>query len=146
MAVSGVSSPSPSQPGEQGRQRRPSNRLRVTHSAGLGSLFPWLRPDTKTQVTIEYKKEGGATIPLRVDTVVISTQHADSISTEDLRSEILNKIVKAIIPANLLDERTIYHVGCIFIYLYCMTDIIIDSTFWTFRHWRPSRRCWFDWS
>jgi S-adenosylmethionine synthetase len=74
-----------------------------------GSL-PWLRPDSKTQVTIEYKKEGGATIPLRVDTIVISTQHAEEISTTDLRSEILEKIVKQVIPSNLLDDRTIYHV------------------------------------
>ncbi|OCB84127.1 methionine adenosyltransferase [Sanghuangporus baumii] len=72
--------------------------------------LPWLRPDSKTQVTIEYKKDGGATIPLRVDTVVISTQHADSISTEELRKEILNKIVKQVIPAYLLDERTVYHI------------------------------------
>ncbi|KAL5533269.1 SAM2 [Sanghuangporus sanghuang] len=72
--------------------------------------LPWLRPDSKTQVTIEYKKDGGATIPLRVDTVVISTQHADSISTEELRKEILNKIVKQVIPAHLLDERTVYHI------------------------------------
>ncbi|EJU05542.1 methionine adenosyltransferase [Dacryopinax primogenitus] len=74
-----------------------------------GSL-PWLRPDSKTQVTIEYKKDGGATIPLRVDTIVISTQHAEEISTEDLRKEILEKIVKATIPAKLLDERTVYHI------------------------------------
>ena len=73
--------------------------------------LPWLRPDTKTQVTIEYKKDGGATIPLRVDTVVISTQHAEEISTEDLRKEIIAKIVKKVIPANLLDDRTIYHVS-----------------------------------
>ncbi|KAK0523942.1 methionine adenosyltransferase sam2 [Tilletia horrida] len=70
----------------------------------------WLRPDSKTQVTVEYKKEGGATIPLRVDTVVISTQHAEEISTEDLRKEILEKIIKVVIPANLLDDRTIYHI------------------------------------
>ncbi|KIP08876.1 hypothetical protein PHLGIDRAFT_68547 [Phlebiopsis gigantea 11061_1 CR5-6] len=72
--------------------------------------LPWLRPDTKTQVTVEYKKDGGATIPLRVDTVVISTQHAEEISTEDLRKEILEKVVKKVIPANLLDDRTIYHI------------------------------------
>jgi S-adenosylmethionine synthetase len=75
--------------------------------------LPWLLPDSKTQVTIEYKKDGGATIPLRVDTVVISTQHADSISTEDLRAEILEKIIKKVIPANLLDKRTIYHVRAV---------------------------------
>ena len=73
-----------------------------------GSLG-WLRPDSKTQVTVEYKKEGGATIPIRVDTVVISTQHAEEITTEDLRSELLEKIVKKVIPANLLDEHTVYH-------------------------------------
>jgi S-adenosylmethionine synthetase len=70
----------------------------------------WLRPDSKTQVTIEYKKDGGAVVPLRVDTVVISTQHAEEISTADLRSEILEKIVKKVIPSNLLDDRTVYHI------------------------------------
>jgi len=78
--------------------------------ARRSGALPWLRPDSKTQVTVEYKKEGGAVIPLRVDTVVISTQHADSITTEELRREILEKIVKQVIPANLLDERTIYHI------------------------------------
>ena len=79
--------------------------------ARRSGALPWLRPDSKTQVTIEYKKEGGATIPLRVDTVVISTQHADSISTEELRRELLDKIVKQVIPARLLDDRTVYHVS-----------------------------------
>ena len=70
----------------------------------------WIRPDSKTQVTVEYKNEGGAMIPLRVDTIVISVQHADDISTEDLRKEILEKIIKGVIPANLLDANTVYHV------------------------------------
>lgn len=71
----------------------------------------WLRPDSKTQVTVEYEKgEDGAMIPLRVDTVVISTQHAEEISTEQLREEILEKIIKKVIPKNLLDDRVIYHI------------------------------------
>lgn len=70
----------------------------------------WLRPDSKTQVTVEYKKEGGAVTPLRVDTVVISTQHAEEITTEDLRKQILEKIIKKVIPANFLDDKTIYHI------------------------------------
>ncbi|KAL7420217.1 methionine adenosyltransferase sam2 [Cryptotrichosporon argae] len=71
----------------------------------------WLRPDSKTQVTVEYKKdESGAVIPVRVDTVVISTQHAEEISTEDLRKEILEKIIPKVIPKNLLDDRVIYHI------------------------------------
>ncbi|KAI9445983.1 methionine adenosyltransferase [Lactarius indigo] len=79
-------------------------------AARRSGLLPWLRPDSKTQVTVEYKKDGGATIPLRVDTVVISTQHAEEISTEDLRKEILEKVIKQVIPKNLLDNRTIYHI------------------------------------
>lgn len=78
--------------------------------ARRSGALPWLRPDSKTQVTVEYKKEGGATIPLRVDTVVISTQHAETVTTEDIRRELLDKIVKQVIPANLLDEHTVYHV------------------------------------
>jgi len=73
----------------------------------------WLRPDSKTQVTIQYEKDPngtGSVKPIRVDTVVISTQHAEEISTEDLRKEILEKIIKATIPANLLDDQTIYHI------------------------------------
>jgi S-adenosylmethionine synthetase len=72
--------------------------------------LPWLRPDSKTQVTVEYKKDGGAMIPLRVDTIVVSTQHSEDISTEDLRREIKEKIIKGVIPAHLLDDRTIYHI------------------------------------
>ncbi|MBW0562298.1 hypothetical protein O181_102013 [Austropuccinia psidii MF-1] len=72
----------------------------------------WLRPDSKTQVTIEYKKDNstGAVTPIRVDTVVISTQHSEEISTDDLRTAILEKIVKQVIPSNLLDSKTIYHI------------------------------------
>ncbi|TQS36541.1 hypothetical protein Golomagni_03004 [Golovinomyces magnicellulatus] len=74
-----------------------------------GSI-PWLRPDTKTQVTIEYKHDNGAVIPLRVHTVVVSAQHSEDITTEKLREELKEKIVKTVIPAKYLDERTIYHI------------------------------------
>jgi S-adenosylmethionine synthetase len=74
--------------------------------------LPWLRPDTKTQVTIEYKHDGGAVVPLRVDTVVVSAQHSEDITTEQLRKEIKEKIIKEVIPAKYLDENTKYHVSC----------------------------------
>lgn len=74
-----------------------------------GSL-PWLRPDTKTQVTVEYEHDGGAVIPKRVDTVVVSAQHSEAITTEQLRKEIKEKIIKKVIPANLLDDKTVYHI------------------------------------
>ncbi|KAG8533316.1 S-adenosylmethionine synthase [Bacidia gigantensis] len=74
-----------------------------------GSL-PWLRPDTKTQVTIEYKHDHGAVIPKRVDTVVISAQHSEEITTEKLRKELKEKIIPAVIPSHYLDEKTTYHI------------------------------------
>jgi S-adenosylmethionine synthetase len=81
----------------------------MTDARNDGSL-PWLRPDTKTQVTVEYEHDNGAVIPKRVDTVVVSAQHSEDITTEQLRKEILEKIIKKTIPAKFLDEKTIYHV------------------------------------
>ncbi|KAG2182943.1 hypothetical protein INT44_005924 [Umbelopsis vinacea] len=69
----------------------------------------WLRPDSKTQVTIEYKNEHGAFIPLRVDTVVVSVQHSDDISTEDLRKAVKEHVIDSVIPADLL-KNTTYHI------------------------------------
>merc|ERR1711939_417559 len=79
-------------------------------SARRDGSLPWLRPDTKTQVTIEYKHDNGAVVPVRVDTVVISAQHSEDISTEELRKEIKEKIIKKVIPAKYLDDKTIYHI------------------------------------
>jgi len=73
--------------------------------------LPWLRPDGKTQVTVEYKKEGGAVIPQRVHTVVISTQHSENVSNEELRKGLLEQVVKAVIPAKYLDSKTVYHLN-----------------------------------
>merc|ERR1712093_737800 len=81
----------------------------MTQARKSGEL-PWLRPDTKTQVTVEYKHDGGAVIPLRVDTVVVSAQHSEDITTEQLRKEIKEKIIKEVIPAKYLDEKTKYHI------------------------------------
>lgn len=79
-------------------------------TARNNGTLPWLRPDTKTQVTIEYKHDGGAVVPLRVDTVVISAQHSEDISTEKIRSELKEKVIKKVIPAKYLDDRTVYHI------------------------------------
>lgn len=73
-----------------------------------GSI-PWLLPDTKTQVTIEYAHDNGAVKPLRVDTVVISAQHTDDVSTETIRSVLKEKVIKKVIPNELLDDKTVYH-------------------------------------
>ncbi|XP_072532991.1 S-adenosylmethionine synthase isoform X1 [Salminus brasiliensis] len=71
--------------------------------------IPWLRPDSKTQVTVHYKQENGAVIPLRVHTVVISVQHDDLISLEEQKRILLEKVIKAVVPAKYLDDKTVYH-------------------------------------
>ncbi|MGC1872024.1 MAG: methionine adenosyltransferase [Acidobacteriaceae bacterium] len=68
----------------------------------------YLRPDGKSQVTVEYDANGK---PRRVDAVVISTQHADSVTNEDLRADILKHVIQATVPAELLDEDTKYHIN-----------------------------------
>ncbi|MCJ8730686.1 hypothetical protein PDJAM_G00187190 [Pangasius djambal] len=71
--------------------------------------IPWLRPDSKTQVTVHYKQENGAMIPVRVHTVVISVQHDDFISLEEQKRILKEKVIKAVVPAKYLDDNTIYH-------------------------------------
>merc|ERR1711863_102060 len=75
-----------------------------------GTLW-WARPDTKTQVTCEYKTENGACIPIRVHTVVVSTQHSEKVTLAKLREDVMEKVVKAVIPAKYLDESTKYHIN-----------------------------------
>ncbi|MEN8907197.1 MAG: methionine adenosyltransferase [Clostridiales bacterium] len=65
-------------------------------------IIKYLRPDGKSQVTVEY--ENG--IPARIDTVVISTQHADNIPYEDIKKDVINKVIKPTVPDNLIDENT----------------------------------------
>jgi S-adenosylmethionine synthetase len=79
-------------------------------AARRDGTLPWLRPDTKTQVTVEYEHDGGAVVPKRVHTVVVSAQHDETITTEQLRKEIKEKIIKKAIPKHYLDDRTVYHV------------------------------------
>merc|ERR1712026_365517 len=71
--------------------------------------MPWLRADSKTQVTIEHKIDNGAVIPVRVHTVVISVQHSEDITNEQMRKALKEDIIDKVIPANLLDSNTIYH-------------------------------------
>ena len=99
--------------------------------------LPWLRPDTKTQVTVEYKHDGGAVIPLRVDTVVVSAQHSEDITTEQLRKEIKEKIIKEVIPAKYLDEKTKYHVSISLLRRNHMLTRT-DPTIWPLHHWWPT--------
>ncbi|KAG8195584.1 hypothetical protein JTE90_002204 [Oedothorax gibbosus] len=73
--------------------------------------FAWAGPDSKTQVTCEYSFKRGAAIPVRVHTVVVSTQHLKEVSLDKLRAEVMEHVVRQCIPAKYLDERTIFHIN-----------------------------------
>src|SRR3954469_18852863 len=71
-------------------------------------LMPYLRPDGKSQVTVEYDANNK---PVRVDAVVISSQHSETVTNEELRADILKHVIQAVIPANMLDADTKYHIN-----------------------------------
>ncbi|KAI1291955.1 S-adenosylmethionine synthase isoform type-2 [Halotydeus destructor] len=73
--------------------------------------FAWALPDAKSQVTVEYEFIDGTAVPKRVHTVVISTQHTAEMRLDDLRILVREKVVKAVVPAEYLDEDTIYHIN-----------------------------------
>ncbi len=77
--------------------------LKLTEVRKNGTL-PYLRPDGKTQITVEYENDK----PVRVDTVVVSSQHAAEVSLEKLREDIIEKVIKPIIPAELMVDTTIF--------------------------------------
>jgi len=83
---------------------RLSERLSAVRRDGT---LPWLRPDGKTQVTVEYRDGKAA----RVDAVVVSTQHAEEVTLEQIRESLLQHVITATIPTELLDENTRYFVN-----------------------------------
>ncbi len=79
---------------------------RLTQARKSGEV-DWLRPDSKSQVTVEYD---GVT-PVRIDTVVVSTQHSAEVSNEQIRKFIIEKVVKPELPAELVDDSIVYHIN-----------------------------------
>jgi len=80
---------------------------RLTEVRKNGTL-PYLRPDGKSQVTVEYDENHK---PVRIDAVVISSQHSETISNEELRADILKHVIQAALPAEMLDQDTKYHIN-----------------------------------
>ena len=83
---------------------RLSRRLSEVRKNGT---LPYLRPDGKTQVTVEYDDNK----VVRIDTIVISTQHSEDVSQEQIREDLMEHVVKAVVPAELLDEKTRYFIN-----------------------------------
>jgi S-adenosylmethionine synthetase len=82
-----------------------THRLSEVRKSGQ---MAYLRPDGKSQVTVEYDANNK---PLRVDAIVISTQHSETVGNHELRADILKHVIQAVIPAKLLDEDTKYHIN-----------------------------------
>jgi S-adenosylmethionine synthetase len=84
------------------------SRLTEVRKTGI---CPWVRPDGKTQVTVEYKMQNGRAIPLNVHTIVISTQHSEDITQEEIKKELMEHVIKPVVPAEYLTEKTVYHLN-----------------------------------
>ncbi len=80
------------------------NRLTEVRKTGVVN---WLRPDSKSQVTVEYD----GTKPVRVEAIVISTQHAESVTQEEIADFVRKEVIAKVIPANMLDSNTKYHIN-----------------------------------
>jgi len=81
------------------------------HDLRRNGTLKWARPDSKTQVTIEYKFDHGACVPLRIHTVVVSAQHSPDIPLPELRKQIQEHVIKPTLPAQLVDTNTVYHIN-----------------------------------
>jgi S-adenosylmethionine synthetase len=84
--------------------------LKLTEVRKKGEI-KYLRPDGKTQVTVEYKEEKGKMTPIRVETVLISTQHDDGINNETIEKDIKKFVIEPVIPKKYLDDKTKYYIN-----------------------------------
>lgn len=85
--------------------QRIAKRLADVRKEGL---VDYLRPDGKSQVTVEYDEEGN---PIRVDTIVLSTQHSPEVTNEKIADDMMNLVIRKVVPLNLLDEKTKYYIN-----------------------------------
>lgn len=80
---------------------------RRLHEVRVNGTLDYLRPDGKTQVTVEYENDR----PVRIDTVVVSTQHSEEVSLERIKKDLQEHVIQPVVPKEMLDERTIYYIN-----------------------------------
>ena len=81
--------------------------LEQLNAARFGKKVSWLRPDSKSQVTVQY--DGNT--PVRIDTVVVSTQHDESVSNEDIRTFVIDEVITPCLPGELVQGEVTYHIN-----------------------------------
>uniref|UniRef100_A0A914QCV5 S-adenosylmethionine synthase n=1 Tax=Panagrolaimus davidi TaxID=227884 RepID=A0A914QCV5_9BILA len=81
------------------------------HTLRRNGILDWALPDSKSQVTVEYKFDNGACVPLRVHTIVISSQHKATVTLDQLRADLKEHVIKEVIPGYLLDGKTKYYLN-----------------------------------
>ena len=84
--------------------------LKLTEVRKKGEI-KYLRPDGKTQVTVEYKEENGRMTPVRVQTILISAQHDDNVDNETIKKDIMKYVIEPVIPKEMLDDKTQYFIN-----------------------------------
>ncbi|KAL3891824.1 hypothetical protein ACJMK2_004070 [Sinanodonta woodiana] len=71
--------------------------------------LPWARPYSTAMVTVEYRNDNGACLPLRVHTIVISVEHDEQVQLEQFRQDLMEQVIQVVVPSRYLDDSTIYH-------------------------------------
>jgi S-adenosylmethionine synthetase len=84
--------------------------LKLTEVRKNGEI-KYLRPDGKTQVTVEYKEENGRMVPLRIETILISAQHDQDVTNEQIKKDIIKYVIQPVIPKEMLDANTKYFIN-----------------------------------
>eukprot|EP00463_Aulacantha_scolymantha_P006729 TRINITY_DN90_c0_g1_i3.p1 TRINITY_DN90_c0_g1~~TRINITY_DN90_c0_g1_i3.p1 ORF type:complete len:261 (-),score=50.95 TRINITY_DN90_c0_g1_i3:293-1075(-) len=74
-------------------------------------ICKWVRPDGKTQVVVAYKNIDGAMVPQYVHTIVISTQHEDGVTNEAIRKDLMEHVIKPVVPSKYVSDKTVYHLN-----------------------------------
>ena len=123
-----------------------SHITRAMRSARKSGLLPWIRPDTKAQVTVKYRSEEGHNQPLCVTHVVVTLQHDHSLSLREIRASIQHHILDSVLPLDLVNDETCYLVSVSVANILDRLTKHTDTAFWQLRNITSRQICRSDWS